>query len=281
MEHILPSKFLFVYINMTAVCLSCVCRQVYYKDEIKGLVMYARQRGVLLLPEFDGPAHASYGWQFGPDAHLGELVSCFGLNWEDESGTTLAAEPPTGQLNPVNENVYKILAELLLDYIEAFTPMHTKDPLTLFHLGGDEVNFKCWNRELQIRDWIRAQGMESDLIFSNEGYLYLWSVYQEKVMRSLTAANKQKFQDGVILWTSELTKPGHIGKFLDASKYIIQVWTTGSDSQIGELLRQKYRLIMSNYDAWYLDCGFDAWLYSGAGPENNWCAPYKGKCCAI
>ena len=66
-------------------------------------------------------------------------------------------------------------------------------------------------------------------------------------------------------------------RFLDPSKYIVQVWTTGLDSQIGELLKQKYRLIMSNYDAWYLDCGYDAWLYSGSGPENNWCAPYKGK----
>jgi hypothetical protein len=34
--------------------------------------MYARQRGVLLLPEMDGPAHAAYGWQFGPEADLGE-----------------------------------------------------------------------------------------------------------------------------------------------------------------------------------------------------------------
>ena len=39
-------------------------------------------------------------------------------------------------------------------------------------------------------------------------------------------------------------------RFLDPSKYIIQVWTTGSDALIGELLKQKYRLIMSNYDAW-------------------------------
>ena len=177
--------------------------------------MYARQRGVLLLPEFDGPSHASYGWQFGTDALLGELVNCFGLNWEDESGT-LAPEPPTGQLNPVNENVYKvsvilklllffyfyvflfqILEELLKDYVEAFTPMHSKDPLSLFHLGGDEVNFKCWNKDQKIKDWIRAQGMEYDLIFNNEGYLYLWSVYQEKALRALTTANKDKFQDGL------------------------------------------------------------------------------------
>ena len=74
---------------------------------------------------------------------LGELVTCFGLDWEDESGT-LAAEPPAGQLNPVNENVYKILEDLYLDFIEAFTPMHSKDSLSLFHMGGDEVNFKCW-----------------------------------------------------------------------------------------------------------------------------------------
>ncbi|XP_076044918.1 uncharacterized protein LOC143027517 [Oratosquilla oratoria] len=29
---------------------------------------------------------------------------------------------------------------------------------------------------------------------------------------------------------------------------------------------------MSNYDAWYLDCGFGAWV----GDGNNWYSPYKG-----
>lgn len=28
---------------------------------------------------------------------------------------------------------------------------------------------------------------------------------------------------------------------------------------------------MSNSDAWYLDCGFSAWVGSGL----NWCSPYK------
>jgi len=249
--------------------------QVYYKDEIKGLVMYARQRGVLLLPEMDAPSHAAYGWQFGPEADLGHLVTCFGQDWEDESGT-LAAEPPAGQLNPVNENVYKILEDLYMDFIDAFTPMHSKESLSLFHMGGDEVNFKCWAKHAEIRDWLSNQGLETDLNFSSEGYLYLWSVFQEKAYKLLNKANKNKFQDGIILWTSELTKPSHISRFLDPSKYIIQVWTTGSDALIGELLKQKYRLIMSNYDAWYLDCGYDAWLYTGSGPENNWCSPYKG-----
>ena len=54
--------------------------QVYYKDEIKGLVMYSRQRGVLLLPEMDAPSHAAYGWQFGPEADLGKDLLRNGRN---------------------------------------------------------------------------------------------------------------------------------------------------------------------------------------------------------
>ncbi len=33
-----------------------------------------------------------------------------------------------------------------------------------------------------------------------------------------------------------------------------------------------YIHVDSNYDAWYLDCGYGGWV--GAG--NNWCSPYKG-----
>ena len=44
---------------------------------------------------------------------------------------------------------------------------------------------------------------------------------------------------------------------------MIQVWCGGYDYWISELLRKGYRLIFSNSDAWYLDCGFGQWLYSG------------------
>jgi hexosaminidase len=33
-----------------------------------------------------------------------------------------------------------------------------------------------------------------------------------------------------------------------------------------------FAVLCSNYDAWYLDCGYGGWV--GAG--NNWCSPYKG-----
>ena len=34
----------------------------------------------------------------------------------------------------------------------------------------------------------------------------------------------------------------------------------------------KHRMIMSNSDATYLDCGYAGWVIDG----NNWCSPYKG-----
>ena len=81
---------------------------LYYMDEVKSLTAYARLRGVLLLPEFDAPAHAAYGWQKWPaEKGLGNLTTCMGQVWKDEV-SMLAAEPPTGQLNPTNDNLYEV-----------------------------------------------------------------------------------------------------------------------------------------------------------------------------
>lgn len=63
---------------------------------------------------------------------------------------------------------------------------------------------------------------------------------------------------------------------MDRSKYIIQVWTEGTNELIPHLLTNNFRLIMSNSDAWYLDCGYGSWIWNGQGPDNNWCSPFKG-----
>ena len=65
-------------------------------------------------------------------------------------------------------------------------------------------------------------------------------------------------------------------RYLNPENYIIQVWTKSWDLSIANLLEMGYRIIMSNTDAWYLDCGYGSWLYDGQGPDNNWCSPMKG-----
>lgn len=75
------------------------------------------------------------------------------------------------------------------------------------------------------------------------------------------------------MWTSDLTSKDNLKKYLDKKDYIIQIWTEGNDAIIPFLAKEGYRMIFSNYDAWYFDCGYGAWV---GGAATNWCAPYKG-----
>lgn len=55
----------------------------------------------------------------------------------------------------------------------------------------------------------------------------------------------------------------------------VQVWTDSedcSDLTIKDLAEAGYKLIFSNIDGAYLDCGYAGWVTDG----NNWCSPYRG-----
>nr|XP_045602904.1 chitooligosaccharidolytic beta-N-acetylglucosaminidase-like isoform X2 [Procambarus clarkii] len=233
-------------------------REVYYPADVRYLVEYGRVRGVRVLPEFDAPAHVGNGWQWAEkEANLGKLAVCV----NKEPWQSFCVEPPCGQLNLANPNMYKVLGQLYDEMVQLFSP------IDLFHFGGDEVNLNCWNTTEEIVTWMNSNnfGLESD------SYYQQWAIFQEKSRQLLTSANGGKEVPG-ILWTSHLTEAGRVDRFLNNSQYIIQIWSTGDDPVIGELLNKNFRVIFSNYDAWYLDCGMGAWV----GDGNNWCSPYKG-----
>lgn len=79
--------------------------------------------------EIDAPSHAGNGWQWGPSAGLGNLAVCVNKNpWRQ-----YCIQPPCGQLNPANPNVFAVLGELYKDIVEVFPKEE------YFHMGGDEV----------------------------------------------------------------------------------------------------------------------------------------------
>ena len=51
-------------------------RQVYFLDDVRDVIHYARVRGIRVLPEFDAPAHVGNGWQWGEMQGLGKLAVC-------------------------------------------------------------------------------------------------------------------------------------------------------------------------------------------------------------
>ncbi|KAG7159965.1 Chitooligosaccharidolytic beta-N-acetylglucosaminidase-like 6 [Homarus americanus] len=231
--------------------------QIYHPHEVRHLVQYARVRGIRIVPELDAPAHVGNGWQWGETHGLGKLAVCV----NKEPWLSYCFQPPCGQLNLANPNMYTVMAKIYKELAQVFSPVD------LFHFGGDEVNLNCWNTTEEITSWMTANNNSLDV----DAYYDQWGVFQEKAYQLLTTVNKAVQVTG-ILWSSGLTGKERVERYLSNSKYIIQIWTKGSDPVIAELLRKNYRVIFSNYDSWYLACGAADWMSKG----NNWCSPYQG-----
>ena len=84
--------------------------------------------GLRVIPEFDQPAHVGNGWNY-PGAE-GYTVCVNVEPWYD-----YCVEPPCGQLNPGNQEIYDRLQEIYKEFFEMFED-------NTFHMGADEVGFK-------------------------------------------------------------------------------------------------------------------------------------------
>lgn len=101
----------------------------YSLGEIRYIIDYAKKRGVRVIFELDAPSHAGNGWQWGPEAEMGNLAVCVNkMPWRQ-----YCIQPPCGQLNPANSNVFKVLKKLYKELLDIFPHQE------YFHMGGDEV----------------------------------------------------------------------------------------------------------------------------------------------
>ncbi|CAH1116327.1 unnamed protein product [Phaedon cochleariae] len=223
--------------------------KVYRNSDIKEIIDYATVRGVRVMPEFDVPAHVGEGWQ---DT---DFLTCF--NWQPWQ--TYCVEPPCGQFDPTKDKLYDAIEDIYGDMFEQFQP-------DIFHMGGDEVSFNCWNNTENIKEWMKAKGWG----LQEKDFIKLWNHFQTNALERLLKRAGRKIP--IVMWTSHLTHEEYVIDSLPKDQYFIQVWTLGNDTQIANLLENGYKLILSNYDALYLDCGFAAWVSEG----NNWCSPYIG-----
>lgn len=231
-------------------------KSIYTSTNIEELVTYAKIRGVRLLMEIDGPSHAGSGWQWGEQAGLGNLAVCV----NQQPWRSFCIQPPCGQLNPANANVYKVLQQLYGD-IQQMVPN-----AGVFHMGGDEVFIACWNATKEILDYIK------DKPRTEETFLDLWGEYQNKSLAAYDAAVGND-KTRIVVWTSHLTEPDVIAKYLPKERYIIQTWVPDTDQDlITSLINLGYNVIISTKDKWYLDHGF--W---GTTSYYNWRNVYNNK----
>ena len=246
--------------------------EVYRVEDLQTLANYSAAWGVRLIPEIDQPAHARAGWEWGPGAGLGDLVVCNTQTWGDTS-----LEPPSGQFNPINDNVHAVLADVYSSIVKHINP-------TIFHIGGDEVvvgsdevGVSCWNNTKKAKpvvDWLVENGY--DRADKNTWY-GLWRNFTKKSMSNVEnvykSANSSKLEK-IMQWAGAdaskwnlVAQPGRTATF-PVDKFMFQVWDSYKASITPTLLNEGYDVVVSNYDLLYLDCGGSSWVREG----KNWCS---------
>lgn len=116
--------------------------KMYTKQDMVELVHYADGYGIEIIPEIDTPAHAlSWGGAFKD-----LIVRC-----ENVAG---AAQTPHNiyPLDPSHPQVYEIIQAILTQVTEIF-------PSKYLHVGGDEVEERCWSESANLTRWARENNL--------------------------------------------------------------------------------------------------------------------------
>ncbi|XP_071546083.1 LOW QUALITY PROTEIN: chitooligosaccharidolytic beta-N-acetylglucosaminidase-like [Panulirus ornatus] len=224
-------------------------RKVYYPEDIAEIVQYAKHRGINVVPELDGPAHASAGWEWGAKEGKGRLVLC---TEKDQPWFNVGKEPPSGQLNPVNPELYPVLGELYRDMLDYFDP-------EMVHMGGDDVSFKCWQNANEIKEYLAANSREAN----SREYFELWNTYQSNAFSKLQEAAGQERKITPIIHSSSFAR-----NYVDKNTYVIQVGEEANKTEIADYVNNGFKVIFSNRDQWRLDCASTTWV----GDKTKSCA---------
>ena len=179
----------------------------YTQEEIRGLIAYARERGIRVVPEFDIPGHSTAWFVGHPEFASGPGPFTIERKWG-------IFDPA---FDPTNEKVYKFLDEFIGEMGKLF-PDH------FFHVGGDEVNGKAWDANPKIQEFIHAHDLKG-----NAGL----QLYFNKKLQGIVS----KHGKSMVGWDEVLdpTLPKDI---------VIQSWR--GQASLAEAAKQGYRGILSH-----------------------------------
>lgn len=134
----------------------------YTQEEIKSVVKYAADRGILVVPELDVPGHGTAILTAYPE--IGSKVVNLHLN-SGEKGQqftqiqSYSLERNAGifspTLDPSNPKTYQLLSE----FFDEICPLF---PGKFFHIGGDENEGKDWDSNPKIQEFKKKHNLANN-----------------------------------------------------------------------------------------------------------------------
>ncbi|KFA76364.1 hypothetical protein S40288_07124 [Stachybotrys chartarum IBT 40288] len=217
----------------------------YSPADIRGIYEYGVHRGVEVIMEIDMPSHIGVIELAYPNLTVAYNIQPY--HW-------YCAQPPCGALRMNSSAVYDFLETLFDDVFPRIAPYSA-----YFHTGGDELN--------------RNDSMLDPDVRSNET-----EVIAPLLQTMLDFAHGKVREYGLtpFVWEEMITEwEMDLGEDV-----VVQSWLGGN--AVREIVETGHKVIDSNYNFWYLDCGRGQWLNfeNGAAsqqfwPFNDWCGPTK------
>lgn len=216
----------------------------YSPEQIAELYEYGVHRGVQVIMEIDMPGHIGV-----EEAYPGISVA-----YDVQPYQWYCAQPPCGSFKLNSTDVEDFLDTLFDDLLPRLNPYSA-----YFHTGGDE--YKANNSLLD-------PALETNDV----------AVLQPLLQRFLDHAHGRLRDHGLIpfVWEEMLLEwNATLGEDV-----VIQSWL--GNNAIKEVAEMGHKVIDSNYNFYYLDCGRGQWLDFPNGPSfdtfypfNDWCQPLK------
>ncbi|XP_069046856.1 beta-hexosaminidase subunit alpha [Lepisosteus oculatus] len=190
---------------------------IYTVTDVKRVIEHARLRGIRVVPEFDTPGHTQ-SWGKG---QLGLLTPCY------------KGSVPSGSFGPVNpalNSSYQFMSTLFKEVSVVF-------PDSYIHLGGDEVDFTCWQSNPDIQIFMAKMGFGTD-------YRKLESYYIEKLVNITSGLKKNS-----IVWQEVFDNNVKVPK-----DTVVHVWKGNTAQYLHEMssiTAKGLKVLLST--PWYLN----------------------------
>eukprot|EP00943_MAST-04B_sp_MAST-4B-sp1_P005562 g5562.t1 len=200
-------------------------KAVYTFDDVSEIENYAKYLGIRVVVEVDQPGHA-YSWGLGVP---GITVPCPSVE-KDIGPINVVPFNPT--LDETYDTITKVMTELA-----------TLLPGEHIHLGGDELQYGCWNQTKSIKEWM----------VKNEVHTFeaLTQYFFQRIRKTSEGVLKRK----AVVWEDLfLNVHGELDFNVSTvpfpyDKAIVEVWT--SPEYLGDAIKAGYDGILAY--GWYLD----------------------------